>query len=133
MSDDYVLDASALVLALIGKTDAADVLRQRLRTIRRHAPHLIDAEVGNVLRRHELSGRISAEEAEAALGASRVLIEHRYPHSGPLAQLAWTWRANVSFYDALYVALAVRLGVPLITADAKLGKAPSLACAFVIV
>lgn len=133
MRDDYVLDASALVLALVGKTDAADALRQRLRTIRRHAPHLVDAEVGNVLRRHERSGRISAQEAETALGASRVLIEHRYPHAGPLAEFAWTWRANVSFYDALYVALAVRLGVPLITADAKLGKAPNLACKFEIV
>jgi predicted nucleic acid-binding protein len=133
VSDDYVLDASALVLALVGKTDAADALRQRLRTIRRHAPHLIDAEVGNVLRRHERSGRISTREAEVALGASRVLIEHRYPHTGPLAEHAWKLRANVSFYDALYVALAVRLGVPLITADAKLGAAPNMACTFEIV
>lgn len=133
MSDDYVLDASALVLALVGKTDAADALRQRLRTIRRHAPHLVDAEVGSVLRRHERSGRISAQEAMAALSASRVLIEHRYPHAGPLAELAWRWRANVSFYDALYMGLAVWLGVPLITADAKIAKAPGLACKFEIV
>ncbi|MGH3322720.1 MAG: type II toxin-antitoxin system VapC family toxin [Streptosporangiaceae bacterium] len=125
---DYVLDASALVLALTGKTDIADRLRQRLRTIRRHAPHLIDAEVGNVLRRHEQGGRISPEEARSALDACRVLIEYRYPHAGPLAELAWTQRANVSFYDALYVALAVRLGVPLMTADAKLRRAPNLGC-----
>lgn len=128
MSDDYVLDASALVLALIGKTDAADGLRQRLPTMRRHAPHLIDAEVGNVLRRHEQGGRISAEEARTALDAGRVLIEHRYPHAGPLAELAWTRRANLSFYDALYVALAVRLGAPLVTADARLSRAPDLGC-----
>lgn len=56
MSNDYVLDASALVLAVIGKTDTAQVLRQQLPTMRRHAPHLIDAETGNVLRRHEMSG-----------------------------------------------------------------------------
>jgi predicted nucleic acid-binding protein len=128
VSDDYVIDASALVLALIGKTDAAEVLRQRLRTMRRHAPHLIDAEVGNVLRRHERDGRISTREARSALDAAHVLIEHRYPHAGPLAELAWTWRANVSFYDALYVALAVRLGVPLVTADARLSRAPDLGC-----
>lgn len=101
--------------------------------MRRHAPHLIDAEVGNVLRRHERSGRISAQEAEAALGAGRVLIECLYPHAGPLGELAWTWRTNLSFYDALYVALAVRLGVPLITADVRLSKAPSLACEVEIV
>jgi hypothetical protein len=68
-----VLDASALVLALIGKTDAANALRQRLPVMRRHAPHLIDAEVGNVLRRHEQGGRISSEEAKSALNAGRAL------------------------------------------------------------
>ncbi|MHB8245799.1 MAG: type II toxin-antitoxin system VapC family toxin [Acidimicrobiales bacterium] len=127
MREDYVLDASALVLALIGKTDGADAFRERLPNMRRHAPHLIDAEVGNVLRRHEQKGRINAQEAEAALDASRVLIEYRYPHAGPLAELAWRWRASVSFYDALYVALAHSLGVPLITADARLSRAPGLA------
>lgn len=128
MSQDHVLDASALVLALVGKSDEADVLRRRLPTMRRHAPHLIDAELGNVLQRHEQSGRISAEEARSALDAGRVLIEHRYPHTGPLAQLAWSKRANLSFYDAFYVALAVRLGVPLLTADARLSRAPDLGC-----
>jgi predicted nucleic acid-binding protein len=128
VSEDCVFDASALVLTLIGKTEAAEMLRRRLPMMRRHAPHLIDAEVGNVLRRHELSGRISAQEARAALGAGRALIGYRYPHAVPLMDLAWTWRANLSFYDALYVALAVRLGVPLITADARLGRAPNLAC-----
>lgn len=123
-----MLDASALVLALVGKTSAADALRQRLPTMRRHAPHLIDAELGNVLRRHKHSGRISAQEALSALRASTVLIEHRYPHAGPLAELAWRWQANISFYDALYVALAVLLDVPLITADARLSRTPTLDC-----
>lgn len=128
MSNDYVLDASALVLALIGKSESADLLRRKLPTMRRHAPHLIDAEVGNVLRRHEQEGRVSTEEAQSALHAAGVLIEHRYPHAGALAELAWTWRANLSFYDALYVALAVQLGVPLLTADAKLSRTPALSC-----
>ncbi|MDN5762200.1 MAG: type II toxin-antitoxin system VapC family toxin [Microlunatus sp.] len=128
MSNVYVLDASALVLALIAKTDSADRLRQRLPAMSRHAPHLIDAEVGNVLRRHEQRGLISPAEARSALDAARVLVEYRYPHTGALAELAWTWRANVSFYDALYLALAVRLGVPLMTADARLSRAPGVDC-----
>lgn len=128
MNNDYVFDASALVLALSGKTEAARSLRGRLPKMRRHAPHLIDAEVGNVLRRHERAERINSEEAHAALRAARVLIEHRYPHAGPLAELAWTLRGNLSFYDALYVALAVRLGIPLVTADARLVRAPDLPC-----
>jgi predicted nucleic acid-binding protein len=128
VTEHYVLDASALVLALVGRTEAAEVLRGRLPAMRRHAPHLIDAEAGNVLRRHEQGGLISSEEARAALAAGRFLIEHRYPHVGELAELAWTWRANLSFYDALYVALAVRLDVPLLTADSRITRAPNLAC-----
>jgi predicted nucleic acid-binding protein len=128
VTEAYVLDASALLLALVGRTDAADSLRERLPGMRRHAPHLIDAEVGNVLRRHERRGLISAAEGRAALEAARVLVEHRYPHTGPLAELAWTWRANLTFYDALYVALAARLAVPLLTADARLARAPGLGC-----
>lgn len=90
MTDDYVLDASALVLVLIGKTEVADTLRERLPQMRRHAPHLIDAEVGNVPRRHERRGYVSGDEAQSALRAGSVLIEHRYPHAGPLAELAWS-------------------------------------------
>lgn len=128
-----MFDASALVLALVGKTEPAGALRQRLPMMRRHAPHLIDAEVGNVLRRHEQGGHISSKEAHSAMHAGQVLIEHRYPHAGSLTELAWDWRASISFYDALYVALAVRLGVPLITADAKLSRAPGLACQIEVV
>jgi len=125
---DYVIDASALVLALGSKSGAADKLRARLPGMRRHAPHLIDAEVGNVLRRHEQAGLLSSAEALAALRATRALVDHRYPHSGALAEHAWTLRHNLTFYDALYVALAARLNVPLLTADARLSRAPHLPC-----
>lgn len=120
---DYVVDASALVLAMTGKSDDAGALRARLPEMRRHAPHLVDAEVGNVLRRHARTGLISTAEASAALRSLRALVQHRYPHVGPLAELAWQYRDSLSFYDALYVALAVRLGVPLLSVDARLSKA----------
>jgi predicted nucleic acid-binding protein len=130
---DCVVDASALVLALGGKADAAAALRARLASGRRHAPHLIDAEVGNVLRRHEREGLLSSEEAALGLRAAAVLVDHRYPHVGPLGQLAWTFRHNLSFYDALYVALAASLDLPLVTADARLSGAPGLPCAVELV
>ncbi len=125
---DCVVDASALVLALGGKTAAADRLRARFPGLRRHAPHLIDAEVGNVLRRHEHAGLISSAEAHAALRALRALVDHRYPHGGALTEHAWALRNNLSFYDALYVALAAQLDVPLLTGDARLSRAPGLPC-----
>ncbi len=60
--------------------------------------------------------------------AARVLVDHRYSHHGPLGELAWTWRHSLSFYDALYVALAVLLDLPLITGDVRLSRAPKVAC-----
>lgn len=130
---DCVLDASAMVLAVSGKTDAASALRRRLGGVRKHAPHLIDAEVGNVLRRHEREGRLKPEEALLALRAARALVDNRYPHVGPLTELAWTWRHNLSFYDALYVALAALLNLPLITGDIRLRRAPKLSCTIELV
>ncbi len=126
---DCVLDASALVLASSGKTDAASALRRRLAGVRTHAPHLIDAEVGNVLRRHERGALLHHDEALLAMRAAQVLVDHRYTHVGPLAEMAWMWRHNLSFYDALYVALAALLDLPLITGDVRLSRAPDLACA----
>lgn len=85
------------------------------------------------MRRHEQAGRISTAEALTALRAARTLINHRYRHTGPLADLAWTLRGNVTFYDGLYVALAARLGVALVTADVRLSRTPSLPCVVEVV
>ena len=128
MTTDCVVDASALVIALVGRSGEADALRAQLPSLRLHAPHLIDAEVGNVLRRHELAGLISTPEADAARIGGRWLVAHRYPHIGALADGAWELRQNLTFYDALYVALASSLGIPFITADTRLAHAPGLPC-----
>jgi predicted nucleic acid-binding protein len=74
------------------------------------------------------AGDISANRALLALRAARGLIKFRYTHAGCLAESAWRWRDNLSFYDALYVALAARLEIPLVTGDSRLAKAPGLAC-----
>ncbi|TCO56732.1 type II toxin-antitoxin system VapC family toxin [Actinocrispum wychmicini] len=125
---DLVVDASATVLALTGTTDDAKAIRKRLAATTTHAPHLLDAEVGHVLRRLERTGVIDDEEASTALGALPHLVDHRYPHTGRLAQATWELRHTVTFYDGLYVALAAALDVPLMTSDEKLTKAPDLPC-----
>jgi predicted nucleic acid-binding protein len=53
--------------------------------------------------------------------------------TGALATAAWALRSNVTFYDGLYVALAVGLAVPLLTADERLSRAPGLGCAVELV
>lgn len=124
---EFVLDASVAVIALVELTPQAHELRVRLEPSVRHAPHLIDAEVGSVLRRRTAAGEIESDLASRALQRLGRIVVERYAH-GPLAAAAWRLRHNVTFYDALYVALAARLGVPLLTADARLAHAPGLPC-----
>jgi predicted nucleic acid-binding protein len=123
-----VVDASALTSALVGERARASELRQMLRAHDCHAPHLIDAEIGSALRKHVRSGAISEIEGLHALRAAGQVISRRYSHTGALGELAWTLRHALSFYDALYAALAARLRVPLITADARLTRATGLPC-----
>jgi predicted nucleic acid-binding protein len=123
-----VIDASALVVALLGRSAKAKALRRRLSSEVCHAPHLIDAEVGNVLRRQVLRNDLTAADAEALLRLSEPLIDHRHQMTGALAGAAWALRQNVSFYDGLYAALAAALAIPLLTADGRLANAPGLRC-----
>lgn len=126
--DECVVDAAAVVDALAGKGASAIVLRGLLKESISNAPHLLDAEVGHALRRAVLSDEISEEQARAALDALPYLIDNRYPHSPRLIEYTWQLRHNVTFYEALYVALATALDVPLLTGDSRLAAAPGLPC-----
>lgn len=85
-------------------------------------PHLIDAEVGQALRREVLAGRLGEDRADDALLDLARLPLRRIDHLGLLSG-AWKLRHNFSFYDSLYVALAAVLNVPLVTLDRRLAKA----------
>jgi predicted nucleic acid-binding protein len=124
-----VLDASALVYAVRSGEPTAASLRRRLADETSHAPHLIDAEVGNVLRRHVLAAELARGDARTLLSDAATLVDLRYETSEALRSAAWALRDNLSFYDALYVALAQALELSLLTADAKLARAPKLPCA----
>lgn len=122
-----VLDASVAVRALLSADDHDRAVRERVHDAACHAPHLIDAEVGSVLRRRVAAGVIEEDSAAAALRALGSLVTDRYPHTS-IAESAWSLRHNLTYYDALYVALAARLGYCLLTADARLARAPGLPC-----
>ena len=130
---DLVLDASVAVEVLTATGAAHKALRTRVQESSCHAPHLIDAEVGNVLRRAARRGAIESGSAAAALRALGGLVTDRYPHHGELARAAWELRSNLTYYDALYAALAARLGYPLLTTDARLANAPGLPCSIELV
>lgn len=89
------------------------------------APHLVDAEVGHVLRRAVLEKQIRPGAARDALADLADLPLTRAAHTG-LLERAWALRSNLSFYDALYVALAERVELPLLTLDARMAGAPGV-------
>lgn len=118
-----VVDASALVAAVVDASEAGRQARQHLRGRRRVAPFLIDAETGQALRGLVLRGELDADAAVVARRRAEAMIARRHPHHGGLAERAWQLRDRLSFYDALYVGLAESLGHPLVTADAGIGRA----------
>jgi predicted nucleic acid-binding protein len=121
-----VLDASVLVEYLTDGEHAEASRRQiRSRPGWLWAPHLVDAEVGHVLRSEVRAGEISARRARAVLTDFLEMRLQRVSHH-LLADRAWELRENLSFYDGLYVALAEALEAPLITLDKRIASAPGL-------
>lgn len=124
-----VVDASVLAPALADDGPHGDRARARLRGEELAAPDLLDLEVVSVVRRAERSGLVGGRRAEQALTDLAALPLTRLPHR-PLLPRVWALRANLTPYDAAYVAVAERLGAVLVTADARLRGAPGPRCAF---
>jgi predicted nucleic acid-binding protein len=118
-----VVDASVLVELLV-EGGSSGVVEERLAADEHDlwAPHLVDAEVGHALRRAVRLGKLDATAAGDALWQVDELPIRRVSHE-LLIHVAWVLRDNVSFYDALYVALAQMLEEPLLTFDARLARA----------
>ena len=119
-----VIDASAAVDWLL-QTPAGQRLETRIysRQETLHAPHLLDPEVVQVLRRLAREGAISERRAHEAISDLLSLRIARYPHTAFLHRI-WQHRHNLSAYDAAYVALAETLGAALLTRDSRLAGAP---------
>ena len=120
-----VADASVVVDMFLGKGgEAGDELRARLsRQEVISAPHLLDAEVAQALRRLSMQGEMAINRATASLDELAELPLLRYSHTRLLPR-AFELRSNVTIYDGLYLALAEALDVPFLTCDAALDGVP---------
>jgi len=120
------LDASAAIDWLL-QTAAGQRIERRIYSKNEslHAPHLLDLEVGQVLRRLVREGTVSAHRADQAIEDLLDLRIARYPHFVLLPRI-WQLRHNLSAYDAAYVALAENLGARLLTRDARLASVSGL-------
>lgn len=117
-----VIDASA-ALELVLRTEKGKKVEARALVSEEslHAPHLIDVEVIQALRRLVQLKEITAGRGKQALDDHAGLHIRRAAHEGMLERL-WDLRESVTAYDATYVALAEALDAPLITCDSKLAR-----------
>ena len=118
-----VLDASAVVDLLVAAAPDAELAGRVLADGDLHAPHLVDVEVAQALRRLAAGGSLSADRATDALRDAALLPIVRYPHLA-LVERAWELRHTLGIYDGVYVALAEMLEVPLVTCDGRIARAP---------
>lgn len=123
-----VVDASVLANALADDQDDGRVARTRLGGVDDLvAPDLVDVEAVFVLRKRWLAGDLTARRFSAAIDDLEDLQLTRFP-ALPLLRRAYELRANITSYDAVYVALAEALECVLLTTDARLARAPGLRC-----
>ena len=119
-----VVDASALLEFLLQTSIGVRVEERIFRDADElHAPHVVDVEVVQGLRRLVRMGEVSSGRADEAIVDLADLDLHRHPHVDLLGR-AWKLRDNVSAYDAMYVALAEALEATVVTCDRALAKAP---------
>jgi predicted nucleic acid-binding protein len=124
-----VVDASLVAAGLVDSGSLGAWAESVLLTGPLAAPHLLPVETANILRRMANAGDISADVAALAHSDLLSLRMELFPYA-PLGERVWELRANVTTYDAWYVALAELLAAPLATLDAKLSRAPGTACSF---
>lgn len=115
-----VLDASVVLELLLGTAAGARAARRlEAAADSLHAPHLLDLEVAQVLRRYVRGRELDARRAGKAVDDLLDLPLTRYPHEWLLPRI-WALRGRLTAYDAAYVALAEVLEGPLLTRDRAL-------------
>jgi predicted nucleic acid-binding protein len=122
-----VCDASALVALLLDNGSDGQWVTEAITGSDFAAPNLVEFESANIIRRHELAGLVSADQAAQAHADLLDLTIEQWPYE-LLAARAWELRHNLSSYDASYVALAELIGAVLVTLDERIGGAPGLRC-----
>ena len=123
-----VIDCSAMIELLAAKTQTGDAIARRVTSAQTlYAPYVLDGEVISALLGLMRGQKISEREADAALSNYRAFPVERQDVL-PLWPRLKSLHADLSAYDAQYVALAEALHVPLITAGARIERSGVARC-----
>jgi predicted nucleic acid-binding protein len=122
-----VLDASAVVAALLDSGPDGRWAADKIADADVYAPTLLPFECANVMRRQEQAGTLTPDQTAQAHG-DLVDLAIDYWAYDVLARRIWELRANLTSYDAAYVALAELLDATVITLDRRIQRAPGLRC-----
>lgn len=125
------IDASALVELLL-QTPTGQAVARLVAGAQLIAPDVVNPETVQALRGLERGGSLDGERADKAISALAACPVKIVPMRGLIAD-AWSLRANLSAYDAFYVALARALDCPLLTTDVSMQRAPALGLTFLTV
>jgi predicted nucleic acid-binding protein len=118
-----------MVELLAAKTQTGESIAQRLTTAQTlYAPYILDGEVISALLGLTRGRKITEREADAAFSNYRSFPIERQDVL-PLWPRIKSLHANLSAYDAQYVALAEALQVSLVTADARINRGGAARCA----
>lgn len=122
-----VCDASLVIAALLDSGVDGRWAAAKLSGAELFAPALLPFEGANIIRRSEVRGAITADQAVQAHADLLALPVSLWPYE-LLAERAWALRKNLTAYDAAYVALAELLAAPLVTLDRRIASSPNLLC-----
>ena len=118
-----------MVELLAANTQTGESIARRLTTAQTlYAPYILDGEVISALLGLRRGRKITEREADAALSNYRSFPIERQDVL-PLWPRVKSLHANLSAYDAQYVALAEALQVSLVTADARIDRSGAARCA----
>jgi predicted nucleic acid-binding protein len=123
-----VADASVLVSSVLGRSSAQQLLEEQQIQVPTH----VDIEVAQALRKHVQLGSLAVDDGWRALETYRSMAVTRHSTFAFFDRI-WELRENLTAYDAAYVALAEIIECPLVTADARISRAPGLRCAVTVV
>ncbi|MEW7978288.1 MAG: type II toxin-antitoxin system VapC family toxin [Candidatus Sedimenticola endophacoides] len=131
----FVLDASVALLWLAPQTNpagadyAADVL-EALKDSEAIVPSLLALEIANVVAKLESKGVVTEADSQryiAILGRLSISVDQATAVHALGDTLNLARRYKLSAYDAAYLELSLRTGMPLATLDAGLAKAATTA------